>query len=351
MARAKKLPIFERYASDGRFLGYRVRIRQQIKGQEPVQIQRQFDRIDDARTFAVAELDRINAGKETYADRREAESTTLSEALDRYLAEVIPGKKGEVQDRRRVEAWKRDALASRSLASIKGKDLAKWRDVRATAGIAAGTIRRDLAVISHLFTVAVKDWGMGGLVNPVENVRQPKPGRARDRRLDSHLDENGKSEGDRLLAACDASPNPWLAPMVRMALETAMRQSELLGLKWKDVDLGRKVVHLEDTKNGERRDVPLSSAAVDVLKAIPRSVDGRVFAVSLGRFNVQWRKARKAAGCTGLRFHDLRHEATSRLFEKGLNPMEAAAVTGHKSLSMLKRYTHLRAEDLARKLG
>ncbi|MDA8230634.1 MAG: site-specific integrase [Magnetospirillum sp.] len=310
---------------------------------------RTFDTKADAEEWA-AELER-KIRRNEHLDSKEAEETTLGAALDRYLVEAIPGKKGETQDRRRIAAWKRDDLSKKPLAKIKGTDLATWRDKRLAAGVSGGTVRRDLVILSHLFNLARKEWGMAGLANPVENIRQPSPGRARDRRLNTSPDKDGKTEEVRLLAACEASANPWLAPMVKLALATAMRQSELLALRWENIDLRRKVAHLDDTKNGERRDVPLSSVAVAVLGALPRSVNGRVLPVSVGRLNIQWRKAVAAAGLKDFHFHDLRHEATSRLFEKGLNPMEAASVTGHKTLAMLKRYTHLRAEDLAAKLG
>jgi len=308
-----------------------------------------FDTKADAEEWAAERERKIRRGE--HLESQEAQETTLHKALGRYLMEIVSGKKGEVQDRRRVAAWQRDDLAKKALAKIRGTDLASWRDKRLAAGVSGGTVRRDLAVLSHLYNVAAKEWGMVGLANPVENIRVPAQGRARDRRFSPKPDKDGKTEEQRLLAACEAAANPWLAPLVKLALATAMRQSELLALRWESVDLARKVAHLEDTKNGESRDVPLSSTAVTVIKGLTRSMDGRVFPVSLGRLNVQWRKAIKSAGLVDFHFHDLRHEATSQLFEKGLNPMEASAITGHKTLQMLKRYTHLRAEDLAAKLG
>lgn len=170
-----------------------------------------------------------------------------------------------------------------------------------------------------------------------------------------------RAEETRLLEACAARPVKWLAPLVRLALATGMRQGELLALEWPNINLDGQVAHLPDTKNGEGRDVPLSTAALQAIKdMVPQQeagteselpTAGRVFPVRDDKVRREFPKACKAAGITGLRFHDLRHEATSRLFEKGLNPMEAASVTGHKTLQMLKRYTHLRAEDLAKRLG
>jgi integrase len=295
-----------------------------------------------------------------FVSRKEAEETLLAEALDRYEREVTPRKKGARQERLRIAAWKRDPLASRSLASIRGVDMATWRDRRLAAGTSPTTVRNDLALLSHLFATACRDWGMESLSNPVQKIKVPAAARARDRRLELRPDKDGKTEEDRLLAACDAASVKWLGPLVRLAMATAMRQGELLALEWKNIDLERRVAKLLDTKNGEARDVPLSTAAIQALEYLCPSAEGgrvvqlrtgTVFSADMDQVVYQFRKACKAAGIVGLRFHDLRHEATSRLFEKGLNPMEAASVTGHKTLAMLKRYTHLRAEDLAKKLG
>lgn len=308
---------------------------------------RTFDLKADAEIWA-RDIER-DMDRGAFVSRKEAEQTTLLEALERYEREVTPAKKGAAQERLRIRAWKQDPLAQRFLASIRGADLATWRDKRLAAGASPTTARNDLAVISHLFNVAAREWGMESLTNPVEKIKMPPPSRARDRRLDPRPDADGRTEEARLLAACDAGPH-WLGPMVRLALATAMRQGELLALEWRNIDLVRKVARLEDTKNGERRDVPLFPAALAVLEALPRNMSGKVFTIGTMAVVHAFQRACKRAGIVDLRFHDLRHEATSRLFEAGFNPMEVATVTGHKTLQMLKRYTHLRAEDLAKRM-
>ena len=130
-----------------------------------------------------------------------------------------------------------------------------------------------------------------------------------------------------------------------------MRRGELLGLEWQHVDLDKRTAYLPITKNGTNRTIPLSLKAIETLQLLPRDISGRVFPLSATALRGLWARACKRAGIEDLRFHDLRHEATSRFFEKGLNVMEVAAITGHKDLRMLQRYTHLRAEDLAVKLG
>ncbi len=148
-----------------------------------------------------------------------------------------------------------------------------------------------------------------------------------------------------------------------------MCRGEIAAMKWEHVDRATKVLRVPETKTGEPRKVPLSTRALKVLDGLPRRIDGYVWGMRPDSITQAFERACKAARkkyeaeCEergekpeprlfrDLRFHDLRHEATSRLFEKGLNPMEVSAITGHKTLQMLKRYTHLRAEDLAKRLG
>ena len=133
-----------------------------------------------------------------------------------------------------------------------------------------------------------------------------------------------------------------------------MRRSEQLGLERLNIRFngGLGSARLVDTKNGEERTVPLSSVAVTALKTLPRGVKGKVFKLTPAMLTHQWRAARITIGSPDLRVHDLRHEATSRLFEdKNFNVIEASAVTGHKTLSMLKRYANLNPDLLAKKLG
>jgi integrase len=145
-----------------------------------------------------------------------------------------------------------------------------------------------------------------------------------------------------------------LEPLVVLALETAMRLGELLGLDWPRIKLDKRVAFLPLTKNGEPRSVPLSPKAIETLQRIPRNLQNqRVFWTWTRSDSVEnaWRRVLLNAEISDLRFHDLRHEATSRLFERGLSLPEVASITGHKTWQMLRRYTHLRAEDLAAKLA
>ncbi len=275
-----------------------------------------------------------------FVSRKEAENTTLDEALDRYLREKTPHKKGAAQETNRINLFKRSDLASRFLSTIRSTDIAKYRDVRLVEGKSPYTVNNELILLSNLFNVAHREWGMESLDNPVAKVSRPKMPNGRDRRL-------LPGEEELLLGSLGVS----LKPLFQMALETAMRQGELLSLEWKNIDLTRRVAYLPETKNSEARSVPLSSKAVNVLNKLPRRIDGRVFGVSGAHVSKTFREICEKLKIKDLRWHDLRHEACSRLFEKGLNPMEVASISGHKTLQMLKRYTHLKAEDLAQKLG
>lgn len=284
-----------------------------------------------------------------FVPRVEAETTTLKELLERYLEEVTPLKKGAAAETARIRAQLRHPMAQRFIGSIHGADIARYRNERLQK-VQPATVKRDLVVISHLFEVARKEWGIP-VNNPVRDIKLPPHARARERRLQPG-GTGEDSEETRLLKACRKARNRFLLPVVQLALETAMRRGELVGLRWEHVDLKRQIAHLPDTKNGEARTVPLSTAAVKVLRELPRSLNGQVFpGLTTEAVKLAFVRTRRNAGLEDLRFHDLRHEATTRLFEKGLNIMEAASITGHKDLRMLRRYTHLRAEDLARKLG
>ena len=281
----------------------------------------------------------------TFVSHAEAERTTLAEALDRYRREVTPAKKGASIERFRLDRWAAHDYAQRSLASIRGKDIADYIEERRQDGAAPATIHKEINLLSHLFNTARTAWGMESLTNPVDLVKgqRPKLPGGRTRRL----------VGDdlpRLLAAAQAYGGE-IGPLITWAIETAMRRGEIAAMRWDHLDRKARVLLIPETKTGTPRRVPLSTAALGVLDQLPRRIDGRVWGMRPDSISQAFERVCGAAGIEGLTFHDLRHEATSRLFEKGLNPMQVAAITGHKTLQMLKRYTHLKAEDLVGMLG
>lgn len=288
----------------------------------------------------------------------EAEQTTLSTVLDRYEREILPTKKGCAADKSRIKTLKA-SLGTLKLAAITSASVASFRDSR-LKHVGEQSVIHEINLLNRALKAAVIDWGItlpAGL--PTALVRKPKKPQGRDRRA-SH---------DEITAIVNATESSELAGIVLLATETAMRRGEIGKILWQDVNLKKQVLTLHDTKNGERREVALSIAAVSILKSLPHRIDGRVFGLRPDSMTQAFERARDRARrayekecekagkepdsgfLADLRFHDLRHEAASRLFEKGLNPMEVASITGHKTLQMLKRYTHLRAEDVARKLS
>lgn len=249
-----------------------------------------------------------------------------------------------------MDRLSRSALATKPLEEITSVDIAEYRDARLQT-IRAGTdkplsnstVRLELALLSNLFEIARIEWGWCNS-NPVQKIRKPKAPAGRERRL--------SPREDRMIQRyLDRHPNPELKAIVNLALETAMRQGEILSLQWEDINLKTGVAHLPMTKNGSKRDIPLSPKARTTLIGIGVRSQGRVFKYTSSGIKSSWRFMVQKIGIADLHFHDLRHEAVSRLFELGtLDMMEVAAISGHKSLSMLKRYTHLKAQRLVKKL-
>jgi integrase len=303
-----------------------------------------FDTKQEAERWArelEAQVDKFGAAPDT----RILESTTFGALMERYQREVTPHKRSFAQESQRITVLRRHELAFRTMIGLSQQDVASFRDERLKT-VAPATVVRDLAVMSHVIEVAIRDWGMPLSKNVVKLVRRPVVRNERSRRLSTE-------EEQRLIAACDEGKIPFLRPLMIVAVETGMRRGELLGLKWSDISHNRRVITLELTKNGSRRDVPLSQRAHDALSAWRLQCNeqtANVFPMKAGTFEQSWRRLRVRADLDGLHFHDLRHEGVSRLFEKGLNVMEVATISGHKELRMLRRYTHLSADDLVAKL-
>lgn len=280
--------------------------------------------------------------KGTFVSRTEAESTTLKECLVRYAQEVTPHKKGATKELSVLRKLQADDLAHRFIATIRGADVAEYRDKRLAQGYAAATVVRELAVLSHVFNTAIREWRMESLSNPVELISKPKIRNKRDRRFTEQELEAIMRETE----SCE------LPVIILLLTETAMRRGELAKLRWEHIDFQKRLAFLEDTKNKDDRFVPLSSRAIEALQSLARRIDGKVLGMTPDAITRAFSRACKRLEIKGARIHDLRHEATSRLFESGkFDMMEVASITGHKTLQMLLRYTHLRAEELAKKLG
>ncbi|MCW6510065.1 tyrosine-type recombinase/integrase [Lichenifustis flavocetrariae] len=307
----------------------------------PVQC-RTFDTKETAERWARQVEGEIDKG--SFVDRSEGEDTTFAEALDRWEKEYLHklAESSHQTETSRIKALKRRPLATTALAKVRGRDIVEFIYDLEEEEYSSDSIRLYLATISRVFNAARMAWGMEYLVNPVPLAKhaRPKGSTGRERRLEG-------DEEARVLAY--AGPN--FRPVFSWALATAMRRSEIVRLEWRDVNLERRTALVRRTKNGEVRTVPLSSAAVGILFKLGART-GAVFGMTEGAITQAMIDACDRAKVDDLRFHDLRHEATSRMFEEtDLDAVEIATVTGHKSMQMLKRYTHLRAHKLARRLG
>ena len=312
---------------------WRVRIRHKRRSD----ISKVFARKGDATQWAIQTEEALQLGLLS-----PDQDCTLVELLHRYAVEVTPRKRSFGREESRINKLCQYEIGNIRLSNLTSNDVAKFRDERLKT-VSGTTVVKDLLLISHAIKTAQREWGFRLASNPVDNVTKPSVNKPRDRRLE-------QGEEEQLLKACKQSSNHWFLPIVQVAIETGMRRGELLSLTWDNVHLDKNWVHLPRTKNGHSRDVPLSSKAREILSSLPRDISGKVFPIHFEALKSLWHRGMTRADLQDLHFHDLRHEATSRFFELGLNVVEVAAITGHKDLKMLQRYTHLRAEDLARKL-
>ncbi len=346
---------YEQRDRDGNLIGWQAKVRK--KGY-PIQTKVFRTKRDAVEWSAVVESEMVRG---VWKDQAETKSTTLIDLLKQYAKEVTTIKKGRDAELYRIEAMKRLPLASLAVTKITGKVIAAWRDQRLQE-VSGSTVNREMNLLGHVFEVARKEWGIS-VDNPCRDVRRPKHNPARTRRISD-------VEIKWLLAAMDECRTPWLRSVFLLSLETGMRRGETLNLDWRYVYFDKQTVWLPNTKTDESRYVPLSSRAVEILQGLFKGkMRGPVFPVTANAVKLSWQRtvlrARRlyTQDCEALtvasdpellvdlHFHDSRHEATSRAFEKGLNIMEVATVTGHKDLRSLKRYTQLRAEDVAKKLG
>lgn len=322
-------------------------IRKKGEGQYHVQIRKRgyptqtktFSKEADAKRWATIIESEMERG--VFVSRTEAEATLVKDVLQRYMTDVLPTKRSEQSDKSRIKTLQ-DTFGDYRLSSLTSTLVAKFRDQRLQV-VGPQSVIHEINLLNRVLKTATMDWGIalpGGL--PTAQVRKPAKPRGRDRRVT-------QVEIQKIMFTTESAE---LRTIITLALETGMRRNEIASLAWDEIDLTRSTAHLPNTKTDVPRTVPLSPVAATALKEFGVKQDGRVFSLQAESMSQAFERACEShrANIADLRFHDLRHEATSRLFERGLNVMEVAAITGHKTLEMLKRYTHLRAEDLAKKL-
>jgi len=348
--------IEKRTTNDG-VTTYRVKIR--LKGY-PTETAT-FERKTDAKIWAQQTETAIRKGR--YFKVAEARKHTLAELVERYIRDVLPTKPRSEKDQTRQLNWWKEQIGSYTLADVTPALIAEYRDKLANGITMRGTqrspstVNRYLAPLSHAYSVAVKEWGWLD-DSPMRKVGGKKEPRGRVRFLsdDEVLSDGTRVEGERtrLLKACKESKNAYLYTVVVLALSTGMRQGEIMNLTWDDVDLNRGRVTLHETKNGERRVVPLVGHALELVEELSqerkqakvRRIDTNLLFPGQNPQNpvvlrVPWLAALEKAGIEDFRFHDLRHSAASYLAMNGASLAEIAEVLGHKTLQMVKRYAHL----------
>jgi len=315
---------------------YRVMVRKQGRS-----LSETFKRLTDAKTWAAQTEAAIS---EQRLAGTQARKRTVAEVVDRFIKNELEGKKTAGNIKRHLEWWKKQ-IGGYKLAEVTPDLLAETRDTL-KEGRAAGTVNRYHASLSKAFATARRKWGWldKNPMSDVEKLKEPK-GRVRFLSDDERL---------ALLEACRESRSKQLYPIVVLALSTGMRKGEILGLTWKAVDLKRGHVTLIDTKNGETRGVPVTGKALELLRdhAKVRRLDTQlVFPSWEGNKPMEireaWLNALERAGIEDFHFHDLRHTAASYLAMSGATLAEIAEILGHKTLAMVKRYSHFSTDHVS----
>lgn len=335
------MAVIEKRTTKNNKTTYRVKIR--LKGY-PSQTAT-FDRLTDAKKWAQLTEAAIREGR--HFKTAESKKHTLADMVDRYIRDELPKRPRQTQITRttQLQRWS-DEIGHILLADVTPAMIVEVRDKLSAESTPRGTQRtpatvvRYMAALSHAFTLAVNEWGWLD-DSPMRKVKKPKEPRGRVRFLD-------EGERERLIKACKESSNPLLYPVVVLVLSTGMRKGEAMNLKWQDLNMNDGYLILQETKNGDRRRVPLAGLSLELLKdhAKVRRLDTELLFPGKNPLKPidlrkPWLTALKQAEIKDFRFHDLRHSTASYLAMNGASLAEIAEVLGHKTLQMVKRYSHL----------
>jgi integrase len=279
--------------------------------------------------------------KSIFVSTTKAETMTVSEAFNQYYKERVSEQKSAQVTLCKINLIKK-VIGHLNLFDVSVAILREYKSYRSTM-VQGETVRKELLIIGRLFKHAIQEWEVHlPKGNPLNSVSLPKKAKSRDRRLEY-------SEKTRLLNKAKEYGG-CISDIIEFAIETGMRRSEIESLIRANVCLKSQTAYLPDTKNDTSRFVPLSTRALEIIAG--QELKGiNVFNIRGDSIGQAFRRICKRVGIANLRFHDLRHEATSLFFEQGFSIMEVSTITGHKDLASLKRYTHMRAADIARKMA
>ncbi len=254
------------------------------------------------------------------------------EAIEKYKREVSRFKKSFDVENYRLNKLAQLSWARHTLDKIDGSHLAALR-LKRIQEVSPATVRKELYLISAIYETAKREWGFGNLKNPIGDIRIPSGTNPKRPRIPSDTLA-------QLLEATSQTRHRYLPHIITLALETGMRRGEILSLTWGQYFPEKRLLELIDTKNGHGRFVPLSSKAMAAVSHGAKQNE-RVFAMTGNAVRLAWERLLRTSDIRGLRFHDLRHEAISRMFDKGMTVPQVAAISGHRTISMLFRYAHV----------
>jgi integrase len=274
-------------------------------------------------------------------DPKALQSVTLGDLVRRYRDTVSPTKKTAATETIVLNALLTRQICSKRLSELRTEDFAVYRDQRLKV-IKPTSLKRELTPVRHLFEVARDEWGLPVKENPLDRLQLDAPDQRRERRL-------RPGEFEKLLDAAKACRNKFIPPVIRFAVATGMRRGEILAMRWTDLNREQRSLLIPETKNGHSRTIPLTSAALEVLNQESEGKD-RIFPTTANAFRLAWEKVKLRARIEDLHFHDLRHEAISSFFEKGLSTPEVALISGHKDMRMLFRFSHATRQNILRQL-
>ena len=304
---------------------YQVQVR--VQGQK---ITKSFNNLTDARRWAVFNENKILLGAELQSLNKKI---SLKDLINKYIDEVTPIKKGHATETQRLRRLLKEPLVNQKVYQLKTRDFLEFKQRRIKDG--NRTCAYDLVLLHHIYNTAIKQWCYPIPHNPLSNIQKPRCNPPRERRL---------NDNETKYILNHQFKNNNMNNIIELAIETGMRRSEILSIT-KD-DIKDNCIYLSDTKNNSPRKIPLTKKVKEIIN---KSI--LPYSISSNAVRLNWYRMTKRAGIVDLHFHDLRHEAISRFFEKGLSIPEVSLISGHKDVRQLMRYTHLKINNLIDKLN